>query len=191
MKIQKPTRNAWLIVVMVLAIAPVVHAQEEQKSNSIDYRLQYAKAFLAYSKVNLERAENMNARVSGTVPAALVEEYRDDVEVAEKLLSVAQSGDATHTFSVFVRLAEASYNQATRDYERAKALRTRTRGSFSELDVERLRLRAELAKINLEEGRSLTDGPEERQSQWKMRLLYTEVMRLNGQIQRLTLGRGR
>jgi hypothetical protein len=54
----------------------------------------------------------------------------------------------------------------------------RLQGTFEELDVDRFRLRAEVARLQLERGKELAAAPRAAQLEWQVELLNNEVDRL-------------
>ena len=108
------------------------------------------------------------------------------MRVAKKLLSVAGQGGRQREFEVFVRLAAAGYRSAYNNWQRAKSVHEKSPAPLSVENVKRLRLRAELALINYERGKSLIGGGPAEQTQWKINLLYDEVLRLNARVEQLS-----
>ncbi len=196
MTIMKYDRHQCLWLVATVSISLVwllsspTDAQDAPKSQATQqssdaFRLRYAQAYLKYAEVNLKLANAANARVRRTVSDARLREYREEVEVARGLLAIAESGDRGNDFPTFLKLAEAAYSIELDRYRRAKRANERAPTSTSQLDVARLRLRSELALINLEHGRSLANASSEKQTEWKMNLLYHEVLRLNEEVSQL------
>ena len=139
----------------------------------------------------MKLADAMNEQLSRTIAQTRLKEYQEEVEIAKRLLSVAEEGQGDSDFIVFLRLAKAAHNVALNDWQRTKRIHERAPNDISELDVERLRLRSELALITYEQGQSLENASSAEQTQWKMNVLYNEVLRLSEQVSRLNQRRGR
>jgi hypothetical protein len=58
-------------------------------------------------------------------------------------------------------------------------------GTVEPLDVERLRLRAEVCRIELERGRTLANAPRQAQLEWRVQVLSDEADRLNEAVFRM------
>jgi len=155
------------------------------------FRLRHARAFLKSTEVELKLAESTNKRVPNVIPETQMETYREKVKVAKRFLKAAEEENSGSDFIVFVRLAKAAYNIAIDDWRRAKQLHDRIPTDHSKLDAERLRLRSEMALVTFEQGQSLANASAEEQSQWKIFLLYNEVLRLRRQVAQLSHGGSR
>jgi hypothetical protein len=82
-----------------------------------------------------------------------VAEYQHDVEVAKTRLEEAVAGRVAGDFQVWLRRAEAERRTAERNWKNAMATDRSAPETFGPLDVERFRLRAEVASCNLSAAR--------------------------------------
>jgi hypothetical protein len=146
--------------------------------------MEYARAKLQLAEANLKRVEEMNRRVARTVPASVVAEFQSDVEEAN--VQVRQTASQGGQFGVWLRRAQSELQAATTRWKAALAGNRRVEGTFGELDVERFRLRAEVARLQLERGRSLLGASREAQLEWQVELLNNEVDRLNEEPSRIS-----
>jgi len=183
--------NLWLVVLslgMGLALISISVAQTAvetvpaQSGENLD--VQYARAQLALAEANLKRVEQINQQVARAVSGKVVDEYRSDVDVARARLDAATRGDSD-SFQVWLRGAEASLKSAERAWHNATVANQHMAGTIESVDVERLRLRAEVYRIDLERGRALAGGTREAQLQWRVRMLSDEVDRLNEAVFRM------
>ena len=156
-----------------LSQAPAIH---DTISDSVEVR--YARAQLNLAEANLTRVEQRNERVERSVPSSVVAEFRYDVEVAKIRLEQATAGPASSEFQVWLKRAEAERRAAEITWKNATAANRRVPGTFEPLDVERFRLRAEVAKLQLERGQTLADAGREAQLQWEVDMLDNQVQRL-------------
>jgi hypothetical protein len=106
--------------------------------------------------------------------------------VAKTRLEQATMGQSASEFQVWLQRAEAELKTAETTWKNATAVNRRVPGTFVPLDVERFRLRAEVAKLQLERGRSLVDSGREAQLQWKIDMLDNQVQRLKEESSRAT-----
>lgn len=153
-------------------------------AESVDVR--YARAQLELAEANLNRVQQSNKRVSGSVPGSVVAEYLHDVQVAKTRLEQATAGHAASQFEVWLQRAEAERETAETTWKKAAAVNKRVPGTFGPLDVERFRLRAEVAKLQLERGQALVDSGREAQMQWQIDMLDKQVQRLKEESRRAT-----
>jgi len=176
--------TAGLSSAAVLLGAIIVWAVEEQdaaKPGSLDLR--YARAHLELAEANLARVERANQRVANAVAGVVVFGYQEDLAVAKLRLEAVLS-EVSDPFDVWLRAAEAAAKTADRQWKSAVAANQRAVGVIHELDVNRLRLRAEVARLNLERGRALAEGTTEARLQWQADLMYDELQRLNEEVLR-------
>lgn len=154
---------------------------ENPNQESLDVR--YARMKLQLAQANLEKVQRMNQRVSGAVPAEVIREYLQDVAVARARLQAAAGGGG-NPFQAWMSRAEAAAQSAELQWNNALAINRRTPGTVETIDVERLRLRSEVARLDLERGQALLDASPEAQRQWQVDFLENEVQRLNEEVLR-------
>lgn len=159
-------------------------AASNAPAESIEVR--YARAQVQLAEANLNRVEQSNKRVAGAVPSSVVAEYQLDVQVAKTRLEQATAGPAASEFQVWLQRAEAERKTAETAWKNAAAVNGRVAGTFGPLDLERFRLRAEIAKLQLERGQALVDSGREAQFQWQIEMLDNQVQRMKEQSRRAT-----
>ena len=121
-----------------------------------------------------------------SVPSSVVAEYQHDVQVAKTRLEQANAGQTASDFQVWLQRADAERRTAETAWTNATAVNDRVPGTFQPLDVERFRLRAEVAKLQLERGQMLVDSDNETQLQWEIDMLDNQVQRLKDETSRAT-----
>lgn len=146
--------------------------QDRQPQPSLD--AQYAAAKLKLAEANLAKVERMNQRVANAVAGSVVDDYRQDLALAQARVEQAD-GDP---FEIWLREVQRAGQAADRAWRSAQAANDRTRGTIDPLDVERLRLRAEVLRINLERGKALASQPREVQLAWRISALQDDVEQL-------------
>jgi len=159
-------------------------AAPDAAATSVDVR--YARAQLELADANLSRVRESNKKVAGAVPRNVVAEFQYDVEVAKARLERARGGGAGKEFQVWLQRAESERRAAEDRWKSAVAANERVPGTVGALDVERLRLRAEVATLQLERGRSLVGASREAQLEWEVELLDNQVQRLKEEAGRAT-----
>jgi hypothetical protein len=155
---------------------PQTPAPKNTISEGIDVR--YARAQVQLAEANLNRVEQSNKRVARSVPSSVVAEYQHDVKVAKARLEQATAGRGASDFQVWLERAEAEQRTAETTWKNATAVNRREPRTFDALDIERFRLRAEVARLQLERGRTLVDSGREAQLQWQIDMLDNQVQRL-------------
>jgi hypothetical protein len=176
--------EVFLCVVCWLGQPPQTSVPSAAVSQTVEVR--YAEAQLQLAEANLNRVEQINKRLARSVPTSVVAEYQHDVQVAKTRLRQAAAGRAAGNFQVWLQRAEAERSTTEATWKNATAVNGRAPGTFEPLDVERLRLRAEVAKLQLERGRALVDSDRESQLQWEVDMLDNQVQRLKEESSRAT-----
>ena len=113
-------------------------------------------------------------------------EYQHDVQVAKTRLEQATAARAGGEFQIWLQRADAERTAAETSWKKATAVNRREPGTFGPLDLERFRLRAEIAKLQLERGQTLADSGREAQMQWQIEMLDNQVQRLKEESRRAT-----
>ncbi len=115
-------------------------AAEQQALN-----VKYAETFLQLSQVSLQKAMDYNRRVPGGFSEAEVDRLRRIVAFGEERLQwVKNAGRKQADANIFT--AEVSLRSAEQNYQKAMNANTRVPSAVSSLEIERLRLIAELAR---------------------------------------------
>lgn len=170
-----------LILAAGLAIAgqnvPAAAPAPAETTSAANLELEYAQAKLELAKANLLRVEQMNRRLARSVPASVVADFQHDVEEANQQVQAA-SAPLGGEFDVWLRRAKSELQTASTRYKNALSVNRRLEGTIEAAEIERLRLRAEVARLQLERGRSLAGAPRAEQLEWQVELLNNEVDRL-------------
>ena len=156
--------------------APSKPASGKPVSESVEVR--YARAQLRLAESNLDRVAERNKKFERSVPSSVVAEYQDDVRVAKTRLKQATTGRPANEFQVWVERAEAERRSAETAWKNASAANNSVPGTVAPQDVERLRLRAEVARLQLERGQALVNAGRDAQLQWQSDLLDNQLQRL-------------
>ncbi len=113
-------------------------------------------------------------------------EYQHDVQVSKVRVTQATAGPAASGFQVWLQRADAERKSAESTWKNAIAANGSVAGTIGPLDVERYRLRAEVAKLQFERGQALVDSGREAQLQWELEVLDNQVQRLKEQSNQST-----
>jgi hypothetical protein len=134
------------------------------------------------AEANLKKVERTNERVAKAVSPNVVDEYRKDLDVARFRLETLSAGN--NPFPIWLRAAEATWAASGSAWKSALAANQRVPGTLDSLEVERLRWRSEVDRLNVERGRLVADKPREDQLAWQISLQADEIQRLKEELLR-------
>ncbi len=176
--------HAEILLALVCWLGEPAQAPAARDTESESVEVRYARAQLQLAEANLHRVEQVNKRLARSVPNSVVAEYQHDVQVAKTRLEQAAAGRAAGGFQVWLQRAEAERATAEATWKNAAAVNGRAPGTIEPQDVERFRLRAEVAKLQLERGQALVNADRETQLQWEVDMLDNQVQRLKEESSR-------
>jgi len=154
----------------------------EDAADSADLAVQLAEARLKMAEANLKRAARTNQRVANAVPAEIVKLYAHDVQLARHQFAMAKAPEAGDPFALWLERAAAEARLAEDPWQRAVAANRRTAGTVDELDLERLRLRADVARLLWARGKEVAGKSTEEKLAWQSEFLYDQTHRLKLEI---------
>ena len=170
-----------LAVLVSLALWQVLRAElpkEQRPAAPVDsLEARYSQAQLRLAEANLDRVQRINARLAKTISRDVVTEYQQEVEVASQQAKAGGAGNAS-ALDVWLARAAADARSTEAFWKSASAANRRVPGTIDPLDIERLRLRAEVARLELARGKAVVLAPKAAQLEWQLALV-------NGQLQRL------
>jgi len=114
----------------------------------------------------------------------VVADLRSDIAEADLQVRQASADNDQSEFAVWLRRAQSQSETAVTRWKNAVSANQQLKdanqpqGMFNELDIERFRLRAEVARLQWERGRLLVATSREAQLEWQVELLHNEVDRL-------------
>lgn len=157
----------------------------QKDAASIEQRLAETKLKLA--EIELRQATDWNRRLPRTIPESTVDWLRRNVELAKEQVDIARQGEP-HWHSLHIRQMEAALRTAESKLDRAEATNRAAPRSGGELNLERLRLKVELARLNLAKAKDPAniESPEAH-LQWQVDQLRDEVDRMKDQMERLSI----
>jgi hypothetical protein len=160
----------------------------DNKQDSLDVRI--ARAQLSLAEATLRKAQDQNRRVGETISGGLLAQFTDAVQVARAQLEAAESASGGDSLAAWIRRAESSVREAENRWKRAAEVNRLSAGTVAAIDVERLRLTVEIAKLQVERGKALADASTEAKLHWQVDVLNDEVARLKSQTGVLLQNRG-
>ena len=179
----------WLLPTVVTAFVFQPHPGSCQdpvptKPSDTNQRLDmaYARTMLRLSEARLRQAQELNRRVANTVSKANMNDLRANVEVARQAVASVSEGEASGRASVYLRLGEMAVASAESRLRKAQAARERAPSAYSDTDMEILQLELDMARLNLATGQQALKGSTEDKLNWKIEVLYAEVIRLRNEL---------
>jgi hypothetical protein len=167
-----------ILIMVVCLLGQITQAPAPSHTISEIVEVRYARAQMQLAEANLNRIDQSNKRLPRSVPSSVVAEYQHDVQVAKTRLEQATAGRAASEFQVWLQRAEAERRTAETTWKNATAANASVPGTIEPLDIERFRLRAEVAKLQLERGQTLANSGREAQVQWEIEMLENQIQRL-------------
>ena len=171
------------IIALALAI-PVASADSEKSPRNLE--LEYAEAQLRLAETNLRKVQVTNERFPKTVSASVIADYGEDLAIAKAQYEGVRQGGNDDFFAGWLRRIESSVKAAEASYNSARVANQRSPGTVDAMDVDRMRLRMEIARLQLERGKLLAGSPVEQQLRWQVQVLNDEVAHLKVQTSRIT-----
>jgi hypothetical protein len=143
----------------------------------------YAEILAQILRVHLDRLRQINSQVPGTVTDDDIAVLELQAKSFDKIAANAKDGKEAEWFSMVLMWAQISKISADRDWQRVAKLRQQ--GAISQADAEVVRLRAELAAVNLERGKAVQNKSADDRQNWALQFLVVEVQVLQDKVQRL------
>ena len=180
-----------LIVLGLITGLNVSVAQQNQEpapaannASAGELNIRYAEIYLELAKLQLQRALDTNKQVPGTFTNTAVEALRQSVYVAEQQVDMLKKSNG-RPVNMFLVSAEINVRASAATYTRAKAVNQMSPGAIAQAEIERLRLTAELAKINLEKAKSIGNQSSGEYMQWQIDQLREDFFQLRNQLARI------
>jgi polyhydroxyalkanoate synthesis regulator phasin len=164
--------------------APKAGSTAPASQESLDVR--YARLQLQLAETNLLRVRRMNQKVSNAVPANIVAEYQGLVAVARANLESRLQSQGKASLDDWLREAQSAAQTAQTRYRTSIAVNQRMAGTIDDEEVERLRLMAELTRLQVERGKAVADKPFDLQVRWQLDVLHAEIQQLQEQLRRVS-----
>jgi hypothetical protein len=180
-----------LIVLALITGLNVSVAQQNQNpapANAAtpgELNIRYAEVYLQLAKVQLQRALDTNKQVPGTFTNVAIEALRQVVFVAEQQLDMFQKSNG-RPVNTFLVSAEANARASAAAYNRARAVNQMSPGAIPTAEIERLRLTAELADINLAKAKTIGNESSQEYVQWQIDQLREEFFQLRNQLAQIS-----
>jgi chromosome segregation ATPase len=185
---------AWLL--MPAAAIPLEPVEEDSETaeladsdvGSVDpaavINARYAEVYLKIAELNLQTAIESDRRVPNTIPRAEISRLKQIVSLAESQWKAAKSGEKRN----LALENDASQVKVTQEaLQKAVAANNRAPGTVSQIERDRLRLLAELTRLQLAKDKSASEAKSTTSElQQRVDHLEKELRELREQVTRLT-----
>jgi hypothetical protein len=151
--------------------------------SQIQLHVSHAQACVRLAEAELQISQEMNLMATDTVPQIRIDWLQANLDFARKQLEVAQQYEYGAAVPLQLVYAEKSVALAERELEEAVFVNKGMPSRISQLNVERLRAKAEIAALRLKMWRSdryvhsLID-----QMQWQIDRLTEQIIDLNHRV---------
>jgi len=185
-------RNIFFAVCGLILLALLINERGQSQAqvqlppaqgSQIHLHVSHAQACVRLAEAELAMSQEMNLMAADTVPQIRIEWLQANLEFARKQLEVAQQYEHGATLPLQLVYAEKTAALAERELEEAVFLNKNSPSRISQLNVKRLRAKAEIAALRLKMWRSdkyvhsLID-----QMQWQIDRLTEQIIDLNHRV---------
>lgn len=180
-------RTAAIAAAVLFLVAPaLVPGQHHEARESVatesgkGVQARYAEANLHLAKIELQIALTENAKIPNLYSALTVQRLRNNVDYAQEMLRHENRSGESGLHALHLTEVEGALKLAESDLAAAVAANKRVHGSFSDLEIERLRAAADVARLALEKAHdpTVTQSPMDH-LQWQLDRMRSELTRLN------------
>lgn len=154
-----------------------------EQVNDLDIR--YIRIRLALSQLELQRVRQINQRIPGTFTKTALEAIEQSVIIDEEQYK-ALTQKSGQRIPLYIIAAEANVKAAQQALQRVLAINQQNPDTISPMEVERLRLVAELANVGLEKARSIKPQNEAQFLQWQIDQLREDLYQLHTRFAQLS-----
>ena len=133
---------------------PAKSDDNAELSKERDLDIRYAKAYLALLEATLAKQEEMNKNGPKTIRATVIQSIKEGVADARERVQQAQS-DNPNNSAAYVLSAEANLRISEEILRKAEAARARFAGAVPQTEIDRLRAKRDLDKINVDKAKHL------------------------------------
>jgi hypothetical protein len=177
-----------LAIVATVVSADVADKPVAAPESALTLEMKYAEAQFKLAETNLRKVELTNQRFQKTVSASVIADYAEDLAIAKAQLDSVREGGHDVLFAGWIRRVESNMKTAEATYNSARLANQRQPGTVDVLDVERSRLRFEIARLQLEQGKLLASATVDERLRWQVQVLNDEVASLKVQTSRIAPG---
>ncbi len=124
----------------------------------------------------------MNRRVARTLAKGVIEQFADDVKFAKSQVEAAQRSGKSDGFTFWVNRAALELEDREEALQIAVQANERVPGAYRDIDLDRLRASAELAKLRVERSKELENASEGAKLLWQLSIMTEEINRVDEMV---------
>lgn len=140
--------------------------------------VQSAEAQLKLAQMNYERMKQLNEKVRGTLIAGMVEQFAEEVELAQRALDTAKNNPGGDPYQATIERMKLALKEAEEREKRALKTYEQAPDIVTKDDVERMRQIVIVADLQLQRGLALKDASPHEQLQWQLDVFTGELDRV-------------
>ncbi len=181
MNVRRWTALAAILVIGVVAgrtTGTIAQDEKQAKPDMQKLAVDCAAAKLKLAKMNLARMEGLNKRVPGTLIKGMIEQFVQEVELAQQDLDIAKKNPGGDPYGACVERIRLGLQSAEHRAKRAYQTYEQAPDIVSKDDVERMRQIAIIADLQLQRGLALKDADAAKQLQWQLEIYASEIDRV-------------
>jgi len=165
------------IGVMLGRTAGSAAGDDEQKAED-SLAVRCAQAQLKMAELNLQWAQDMNKKVPGTLIGGMIEQFAEEVDMARLELQITEKTPLGDPYQACVERVKLALRSAETRAKKALESHEKAPQYVSKLDVERVRLSAIIADLQLQRGLALANASPHDKLQWQLEVLGDHLDRV-------------
>lgn len=144
---------------------------------------QIARAELHLAETELKVLVDANTKLANTFPRSAVMKLQQVVNAAKKRVEQADKADSHTMLASYVALTAAELNSADTNYRTALAANKQIKDAVPALELERLKITAELAKLRNDRAQQAGTASEVSLLSWQLDDLREKVRNISQQVE--------
>jgi hypothetical protein len=148
---------------------------EAAKGEGDSLSIEWAKAQLRLAEMNYARVQELNRKIPNTLIGSMVREFAEEVEQAQTELKIIQAAPGGDPFRSCIERLKIDLRSAETRAKRALETHEKAPDVVSKQDVERMRLTAIVADLQLQRGLKLVDASPHEQLQWQLEVIGSDL----------------
>jgi hypothetical protein len=146
------------------------------------FAVRYAKLQLRLAELTLQKAREMNRRMPQTLAPGMVEQFADDVDFAKKQVEYASQHGEVDSFNVWIHQAEIDVRVQESRLKRIQNAARISKEAAQPIDIERVKLSLDIAKLRAERGKSLVSASPDERLRWQIEMISEQMRRLDNMV---------
>lgn len=153
-----------------------------KESGQDSFAVRYAKLQLRLAELTLQKARDMNRRMPQTLAPGMVEQFADDVDFAKKQVEYASQHGEVDSFNVWIHQSEIDVRIQESRLKRLQNAARISKDAAQPIEIERVKLSLDIAKLRAERGKSLASASPEERLRWQIEMISEQMRRLDNMV---------